>query len=205
MMKAVTWVAGLDVQTKGFSEAVRAAQMGVARAVSFICSNEHSVVVCCVLIEHFLACKVRNHIHVQPARFEKVRKDAVHIRVRNGRCERLLLDLLLFFRLRINRLHALAQQHGYGFDVAFAVIFLYKADRAAALVRGVVKPLAAAHRDAVIAGQPLFPSRLDKAFTLPKEKFFEVDGRCAFLLFWGKFNKFADFSHHFLLLQRVLF
>jgi len=40
---------------------------------------------------------------------------------------------------------------------------------------------------------------------LPEEKFFKVDGRGAFFLFWRKFDKFADFSHHFLLLQRVLF
>lgn len=68
-----------------------------------------------------------------------------------------------------------------------------------------VEPLTAAHRDAVIAGKPFFPPGLDELFTLLEEKFFEVDGRCAFLLLWGKFNKFADFSHHFLLLQRFLF
>ena len=50
-----------------------------------------------------------------------------------------------------------------------------------------VKPLAAAHRDAVIAGQPFFPSGLDELFALLEEKFFEVNGRGAFFLFWGKF------------------
>ena len=68
-----------------------------------------------------------------------------------------------------------------------------------------VEPLAATHRDAVVAGQPLFLSGLDELFALTEEKFFEINGRCAFFLFWGKFNKFADFSHHFLLLQRFLF
>ena len=68
-----------------------------------------------------------------------------------------------------------------------------------------VEPLAAAHRDAVVAGEPLFTSRLDELFALPEKKFFKVNGRGAFFLFWGKFNKFADFLHHFLLLQRVLF
>ena len=67
------------------------------------------------------------------------------------------------------------------------------------------EPLAAAHRDAVVAGKPLFPSGLDELFSLPKEKFFEVNGCGALFLLWGKFNKFADFSHHFLLLQRFLF
>ena len=65
-----------------------------------------------------------------------------------------------------------------------------------------VEPLAAAHRDAVVACQPFFPPGFDELFALPEEKFFEVNGRGAFLLLWGKFNKFADFSHHFLLLQR---
>lgn len=68
-----------------------------------------------------------------------------------------------------------------------------------------IEPLAAANRDAVVAGEPLFLSGLDELFALAEEKFFEINGRCAFLLLWGKFNKFADFSHHFLLLQRFLF
>ena len=68
-----------------------------------------------------------------------------------------------------------------------------------------IEPLAAAYRDAVVAGKPLFPPGLDELFTLPEEKFFEVDGRGVFLLVWSKFNKFVDFSHHFLLLQRILF
>ena len=68
-----------------------------------------------------------------------------------------------------------------------------------------IEPLAAAHRDAVVAGKPLFASGLDESFALPEKEFFKVDGRGVFFLFWSKFNKFADFSHHFLLLQRVLF
>lgn len=68
-----------------------------------------------------------------------------------------------------------------------------------------IEPLAAAHRDAVVPGKPLFTAGFDEFFTLPKEKFFEIDGRGAFFLLWGKFNELADFSHHFLLLQRFLF
>ena len=187
MVKTVTRIAGLDVQAKGFSEAVRASQMGVARTAAFVGSDEHSIVMRRVLIEQFSAGKVRNHFGIQPACFEKIRKYAVHICVWNRRCEGLLLSLLLFFCLRINRLHALTQQHGHGFDVAFAVIFLYKADSAAALIRGMVEPLAAAYCDAVVAGQPLFPSGLDELFPLPEEEFFEVNGRGAFFLLWGKF------------------
>ena len=68
-----------------------------------------------------------------------------------------------------------------------------------------IETLAAAHRDAVVPGKPLFPPGLDELLALPEKKFFEVNGRGAFLLFWGKFYKFADFSHHFLRLQRFLF
>ena len=161
--------------------------MGVARAVTFICSDEHSVVMRRVLVEQFSACEVRNHVGVQPACFKKIREHAVHIRVRNGRRERLQFDRLLLFCLRINRLHALTQQRGHGFNVALAVIFLYKADSAAALVRGMIEPLAAAYRDAVVACQPLFPSGLDELFSLPEKKFFEVNGRCTLFLLWGKF------------------
>ena len=68
-----------------------------------------------------------------------------------------------------------------------------------------IEPLAAVYRDAVVACQPLLPPGFDELFALLEEKFFEVNGRGAFFLFWSKFNKFADFSHHFLLLQRFLF
>ena len=56
-----------------------------------------------------------------------------------------------------------------------------------------IEPLAAAHRNAVVADKPLFPSGFDEFFALPEKKFFEVNGRGAFFLLWGKFNKFADF------------
>ena len=46
-----------------------------------------------------------------------------------------------------------------------------------------VEPLAAANRDAVVAGEPLFPSGLDEFFALPEEKFFEVDGCGTLFLF----------------------
>ena len=68
-----------------------------------------------------------------------------------------------------------------------------------------IEPLAATNRDAVVAGKPLFAAGFDEPFALAEEKFFEVDRRGAFFLFWGKFNKFIDFYHHFLLLQRFLF
>ena len=56
-----------------------------------------------------------------------------------------------------------------------------------------IEPLEAARRDTVVAGQPLFATGSDELFALPEKKFFEVDGRGAFFLFWSKFNKFADF------------
>ena len=64
MMKAVTWVAGLDIQPKGFAKAVCAAQMRVARAATFVCANEHGIMMRPVLIEHFLASKERNHVGI---------------------------------------------------------------------------------------------------------------------------------------------
>ena len=54
MMKAVTWVAGLDIQPKGFAKAVCAAQMRVARTAAFVRADEHSVVMRRILVEHFL-------------------------------------------------------------------------------------------------------------------------------------------------------
>ena len=70
MMKAVTRIEGLDVQTKDFSEAVRAAQMGVTRTATFVRADEHSVVMRRVLIEQFSAGELRNYVGIQPARFE---------------------------------------------------------------------------------------------------------------------------------------
>ena len=57
MMKAVTRIAGFDVQAKGFAEAIRAAQMRVARAAALVGSDEDRVVMCRILIEQFLARK----------------------------------------------------------------------------------------------------------------------------------------------------
>ena len=54
VMKTVSRITRLDVQAKGFAIAVRAAKMGMARAASFVCANEHSVVMRRVLVEHFL-------------------------------------------------------------------------------------------------------------------------------------------------------
>ena len=51
MMKAVTRIAGLNVQTKCLAETVRAAQMRVARTAAFVRANEHGVVMRRVLIE----------------------------------------------------------------------------------------------------------------------------------------------------------
>ena len=51
MMKTVTRIAGLDIQTKTLSKAVRAAQMRMTRAAAFICANENGIVMRCVLIE----------------------------------------------------------------------------------------------------------------------------------------------------------
>ena len=51
-----------------------------------------------------------------------------------------------------------------------------------------VEPLAAANRDAVVAGEPLFTSGFDEFFALTEEKFFEINGRCAFLLLWMRIN-----------------
>ena len=50
-----------------------------------------------------------------------------------------------------------------------------------------VEPLTAANRDAVVAGEPLFTSGFDEFFALTEEKFFEINGRGAFLLLWRKF------------------
>ena len=134
MMETVSRITGFHIQSKTLSEAVRAAQMGVARTVSFICSDEHGIVMRRVFVEQFSAGEVGNHFGIQTARFEQIREHTVHIRVRNGRREWLLSDLFLLFCLRINRLHALAQQHGHRFDVTLAVIFLYKADGSTALI-----------------------------------------------------------------------
>ena len=66
VMKTVTRIARLDVQAKGLAEAVRAAQMGVARAAAFIRADEHSVVMLRVFVEQFPAGEVRNHVGIQP-------------------------------------------------------------------------------------------------------------------------------------------
>ena len=78
-----------------------------------------------------------------------------------------MIDLFLLFCLRINRFHALAQQHGHRFNVTLAVIFLHKADSAAALVRGInvatchVKPKKQGEEGGIIRREiPMYASKV---------------------------------------------
>ena len=155
MMKTVTRVAGFHIQAKRFPMAVCTAQMCMTWASILIRPNEYGVVMRRVLIDQVPVCKAGNKARIQSARFEKIGKYAVHIRVRRGRGKNFLFRCPLHFRCRIRRFHILSQQHGHRFDITLTIEFLYKADCAATLIRRVVKPLTTANCNAVIAGQPL--------------------------------------------------
>ena len=65
--------------------------MRVTRTAALVSSDEHGIMMRRVLIEHLFPRKIRNYIRIQPARFKKIRKYAMHIYIRNVRCEGLLL------------------------------------------------------------------------------------------------------------------
>ena len=56
------------------------------------------------------------------------------------------------------------QQHGHRFGIGLVVERHDEADRPAASPGGMVKPLGAAHGDAVVAGQTIFPPSHDELF-----------------------------------------
>ena len=50
--------------------------------------NEYSVVMRRVLIDQVPVCKAGNNVCIQPSRLEKIRKYAVHVRIRRWRRKR---------------------------------------------------------------------------------------------------------------------
>ena len=74
MMEAVSWITALDVQAEGFSVAVGAAFMGMARNPLRIRADEHGVVILGILIQKPSLGKVRHHISCDAAMFDEIRK-----------------------------------------------------------------------------------------------------------------------------------
>jgi hypothetical protein len=74
MMEAVSRVAALHIQTEGFSVAVGAALMGVARNTLRIRADKHGVVILGIFIQESDLGEVRHHISYDAAMLDEIRK-----------------------------------------------------------------------------------------------------------------------------------
>ena len=177
--------------------------MPVTGNAVFIESDEHGVVIflCPVpgfftaFVDELLAHEGIEYLAVDATLLQQVGIHTAHGLTlrweREGLCS---LRHLLLCR-RVASAEIIAEEQGHGVRVVESIELLDEADGSATLLGGMIEPLAAAYRDAVVAGKPLFPPGLDELFTLLEEKFFEVDGRGAFLLLWGKFYVLSDKYH----------
>ena len=74
IMEAVSWITALDIQAEGFSVAVGAALVGVARDTFCIRADKHGVVILGILIQKPSLGKVRHHISCDAAMLDEIRK-----------------------------------------------------------------------------------------------------------------------------------
>ena len=72
MMEAVSWVAALHIQAEGFSVAVGAALVGMARNARRIRADKHGVVILGILIQDPGLGKVRHHISCDAAILDEI-------------------------------------------------------------------------------------------------------------------------------------
>ena len=79
MMEAVSWVTAFHIQAEGFSVAVGAALVCMARTPLRIRADKYGVVILGILIQESGLGKVRHHISCDAAMLDEIRKHSAHI------------------------------------------------------------------------------------------------------------------------------
>ena len=87
IMEAVSWVAALHIQAEGFSVAVGAALVGVARDTLRIHADKHGVVILGIFIQKSGLGEVRHHISCDAAMLDEIRKHSAHLFVGGRQCK----------------------------------------------------------------------------------------------------------------------
>ena len=162
----------------------------------FIESDEHGVVVflCPVpgfftaLVDELLAHEGIEYLAVDATLLQQVGIHTAHgltlRRQHEGLCR---LWLLLPCR-RVTPAQIITEEQRHSVRVAEAIELLDEADCSAALLGGVIEPLAAADGDAVVAGKAFVPAGCDELFSSAAEELLQVHRRGSFFLLGCKRN-----------------
>ena len=196
IVKAVLWVAALNVAAIALPHGVQPALMPVTGNAVFIESDEHGVVVflCPVLgvftafVDELLAHKGIEYLAVNATLLQQVGIHTAHgltlRRQHEGLC---MLRLLLPCR-RVTPAEIVAEEQRHSVRVAESIELLDEADGSAALFGGVIEPLAAADGDAVVTGKAFVPAGGNELFPTAAEEILQVHRRGAFFLLGCKRN-----------------
>ena len=188
IMEAVSWITALDVQAEGFSVAVGAALVGMARDTFHICANKHGVAIFGILIQKPSLGKVRHHISCDAAMFDEIRKHSAHIFVGGRQCKWFHRFLCAFPGRGIRCSQFTAQQHCHCVRVAKAVESLHKADGMSASLLRMVIPFVASDGHAVVTGKAFFSARGKQLFTAAAQELLQIYCGGALFLFFGEMN-----------------
>ena len=162
----------------------------------FIESGEHGVVVflCPIpgsftaLVDELLAHKGIEYLAVDTTLLQQVGIHTAHgltlRRQHEGLCR---LRLLLPCR-RVTSAQIVTKEQRHGVWVAESIELLDKADGSAALLGGMIEPLAAADGDAVVAGKAFVPAGGNELFSSAAEELLQVHRRGPFFLLGCKRN-----------------
>ena len=188
MMEAVSWITALDVQAEGFSVAVGAAFMGMARNPLRIRADEHGVVILGIFIQESGLGKVRHHISCDAAMLDEIRKHSAHLFVGGRQCKWFRRFLGALLGRRIRRPQFTAQQHCHCVRVAKAVEPLHKADGMSASLLRMVIPFVASDGHAVVTGKTFFSAGGKQLFTTAAQELLQIYCGSALFLFFGEMN-----------------
>ena len=188
IMEAVSWITALDVQAEGFSVAVGAALVGMARDTFHICANKHGVVILGILIQKPSLGKVRHHISCDAAMLDEIRKHSAHIFVggRQYKWFRRFLGALPGRGIRCSQLTT--QQQCHCVRVAETIEALHKADGMSASLLRMVIPFVASDSHAVVTGKAFFSAGGKQLFTAAAQELLQIHCGGALFLFFGEMN-----------------
>ena len=170
--------------------------MPVTGNAVFIESDEHGVVIflCPVpgsftaLVDELLAHEGIEYLAVDATLLQQVGIHTAHGLTLRWKCEGLCRLRHLLLCRRVTSAEIIAEEQRHGVRVAESIELLDEADGSAALLGGVIEPLAATDGDAVVAGKAFVPAGGDELFSSAAEELLQVHRCGSFFLLGCKRN-----------------
>ena len=196
IVKAVLRVAALNVAAIALPHGIQPSLMPVTGNAVFIESDEHGVVIflCPVpgsftaLVDELLAHEGIEYLAVDATLLQQVGIHTAHGLALRWERERLCRLRLLLLCRRITPAEIIAEEQRHGVRVAESIELLDEADGSAALLGGMIEPLAAADGDAVVTGKAFVPAGGNELFSSAEEELLQVHRRGSFFLLGCKRN-----------------